>query len=90
MEPAKPLSPDEIDDLDKFLTSEDAPEWSMNVSELHEFLTDLAVGPALVLPSEWLAEVWGAEGPIFDTEEQAQYISGLILRLFDNHQPDNR
>jgi uncharacterized protein len=82
MEPAKPLSPAEIDDLEKFLTSEDAPECSMNVSELHGFLTALAVGPALVLPSEWLREVWGAEGPIFDTEEQAQHILGLIFRLF--------
>jgi len=72
MEPAKPLSPAEIDEIDKFLTSDDVPESSMNVSALHGFLTAFPVGPALVLPSEWLREVWGEEGPIFDTEEQAQ------------------
>jgi uncharacterized protein len=44
----------------------------------------LLVCPTLVLPDEWLPEVWGADpandpAPVFETEQQARDITGLIM-----------
>jgi len=79
----KPLSQAEIDELDDFLTSDAVPEDCMDLSELHGFLTAVAIGPGIILPSEWLPEVWGdEEGPRFESLDDARRISELILRLY--------
>ena len=53
--------PDHVDleALDSFLLSDRAPSESMGMSDLDGFLTGIAVGPELVLPSEWLPPIWG-------------------------------
>ena len=74
----KPLSQAEIDELDDFLTSDAVPEDCMDLSELHGFLTAVAIGPGIILPSEWLPEVWGDEGgPKFESLDDARRISEL-------------
>ena len=81
----KPLSQAEIDELDDFLTSDAVPEDCMDLSELHGFLTAVAIGPGIILPSEWLPEVWGDEGgPKFESLDDARRISELILRLYNS------
>jgi uncharacterized protein len=83
MDPDRPLSLREFDELDDFLASEAAGDECMDVSTLHGFLTAVAIGPGLVLPSEWLPAVWGDdEGPEFASERQAQRIVGLIMRMY--------
>jgi len=77
------LSETELDKLELFLDTLNAAEAPMNISMLHGFLTAVAIGPATVLPSQWLPEVWGKEGPVFDSEEEAEFICGLIFRLYD-------
>ncbi len=54
--------------LDRFLTSDRSPRESMMLSDLDGFLTGIAVGPELVLPSEWLPLVWGGEGRSLPTK----------------------
>ncbi len=54
-----PLSPKEIDELNAFLMSDATPEDCMHIVTLDGFLTALAIGPKLVLPSVWLTPVWG-------------------------------
>ena len=51
----------DLDALDDFLMSDRAPSESMMLSDLDGFLTGIAVGPELVLPSEWLPLIWGGE-----------------------------
>jgi uncharacterized protein len=83
--PDQPLSQRELDELDAFLASEAAGDESMDVSTLHGYLTAVAIGPGLVLPSEWLPAVWGDDqGPEFPSEREAQRIHGLILRLYNS------
>ncbi|MBZ5561651.1 MAG: UPF0149 family protein [Acidobacteriia bacterium] len=84
MKVGKPLSDAEIDELERFLDSDNAPEDRMNVSSLHGFLTALVVSPTFVPPSQWLAEAWGKEEPTFDSDEQAEHFLGLLLRLYDS------
>ena len=84
MELEKPLSDSELDELERFLNPDNAPEDRMNVSSLHGFLTALVVSPTFVPPSQWLAEAWGKEEPTFDSDEQAEHFLGLLLRLYDS------
>ncbi len=81
----KPLSQDEIDELDGFLTSDAVSEGCMDISMLHGFVTAVAIGPSAVLPSEWLPVVWADdEGPFFESSDEAQRVFRLILRLHND------
>ena len=76
-----PITDAELEELEKFLLSEQVPEESMTLSELDGFLTALAVGPEVVPPGEWLPVVWQGEGPVFETPQDVERVLGLILAL---------
>ena len=81
----KPLSEAEIDELDSFLISDRAPEECMDISMLDGFITAIVSGPEMIVPSEWMAVVWGDhEGPEFESVEQAERIMDYIMRLSNN------
>jgi hypothetical protein len=69
--------------LDSFLTSERAPSESMMLSDLDGFLTGIAIGPELVLPSEWLPLIGGGEAPEFADEAEASAILGTITGRYN-------
>ena len=48
-----------LNTLDAFLSSDESPPDSMMLSDVDGFLTAIAVGPELVMPSEWLPVIWG-------------------------------
>lgn len=77
----EPLSDQETDELAEFLVSEAAPEGTMDISTLDGFLTAIVIGPEVVLPSRWIPLVWGdAEGPEFETLQQAERLFSLLMR----------
>ena len=49
-----PLSDQEIDELEAFLESDATPHACMDISALDGFLTALALGPSVPLPSRWM------------------------------------
>ena len=53
-----PLSVSELEELDDFLAEHCDEELSMDVSMLQGFLTSVAIGPRLVMPSEWMPWIW--------------------------------
>jgi uncharacterized protein len=67
------------DALGAWLLSEDSPEESMLLADLDGFLTGIAVGPDLILPSEWMARIWGGKDPVFTSVDQARLIIGRIV-----------
>ena len=78
-----PLSDEEMDELDSFLMSEVIPDDAMMLDCLDGFLTAIVSGPVMIKPSVWLPKVWGSTEvvePIFETMEQAERITGLIMR----------
>ena len=82
----KPPSETELDELDRFLESAATPARCMGLSMLEGFLTALAIGPTLVLASEWVPEVWGEQGDdllVFESEKEATRIVGLLMRFFN-------
>jgi uncharacterized protein len=76
-----PLSSDEIAELADFLDSDTVPETCLDFVMLDGFLTCVVIGPDLILPSEWMPQVWGdPEGPKFETIEEALHVSELMFR----------
>jgi len=80
------LSEEEIGWLADFLASRTVPETTMSLEQVDGFFAALAVGPELVLPSEYMPVVWGTEngeGPVFAGREQANFVNDLFTRLWN-------
>jgi uncharacterized protein len=73
----------DLGQLDSFLMSESAPEDCMQLSDLDGFLTAVAIGPDLIMPSEWLPIIWGGEEPVFADQEEAQRVVGAIMGRYN-------
>src|SRR3954469_18284136 len=78
-----PAGPVDLEALDRFLISDASPEDCMQISDLDGYLTGIAIGPELVMPSEWLPVVWGGEEPVFDDAEQARTVIGTIMSRYN-------
>ena len=77
------ISDADLDLLDAYLLSEQSPPECILLSDLDGFLTGVAIGPELVMPSEWLPHVWGGEEPVFDDHLQASAILGTIMSRYN-------
>ena len=77
------VSKSDLDYLDKWLASEESPPNSMMLSDLDGFLTAIAIGPKVILPSEWLPVLWGGGAPEFKDQMQAQRIMETILGRYN-------
>ena len=69
--------------LDRFLRSDRVPATAMKLSRLDGLLTGIAIGPELVMPSEWMPLLWGGEGPIFDNVAEMQMIIGAVMSRYN-------
>jgi uncharacterized protein len=82
------LSDTELNELDDLLTAPALEETAMDVSTLEGFLTAVAIGPSIVMPSQWLPWVWdlheGRHGPGFRDMEEANHILNLVMRLYND------
>ena len=76
-----PLNQGELGVLEAFLESEACDDETMTLSQAQGFLTAVVSGPDLVMPSEWMPQIWGH--PEFDTEAQAQKMTGLLMRVYN-------
>jgi uncharacterized protein len=75
--------PIDLGALDSFLISDRSPPDGMMLSDLDGFLTGIAVGPELVLPSEWLPLIWGGDAPEFANEDEAKAILAIIMARYN-------
>ncbi len=83
MTDASERTPDWIDELDEFLMSDHAPDDCMQLSDLDGFLTGVAIGPDLIMPSEWIPIIWQGGQPEFKDIEQAERIMGIIMARYN-------
>src|SRR6476469_6982209 len=85
---AQPLTEAEIEQLDDFLISDSAPEEALDVSVMDGFITALASGPNLMMPSSMLRWIWDAEhgedSPMFKNAEESKSIVRLIVRHWND------
>ena len=73
----------DLDELDAFLMSDRAPEDCMQLSDLDGFLAGIAIGPELIMPSEWVPVIWGGAEPEFESMEEAQLILNAIMGRYN-------
>lgn len=75
-----------LEEIEKLLFA--LPGEPMLGSGLDGFLAGILVCPTLIMPGEWLPEVWGGstaedDAPVFETEQQAQEIIRLIMAHYN-------
>ena len=76
-----PLSETELDELDRFLLSDDLPEETMPLDELDGYLTALVCSPVELPPNEWFDGIWGwPEEDVFSGKKKAERITMFIER----------
>jgi uncharacterized protein len=82
---------DWIEELDEFLMSDQTPDDCLQLSDLDGFLTGVAIGPDLIMPSEWIPIIWQGDQPDFKDTEQAERIMGIIMARYNEilHQLDD-
>src|SRR3546814_19313106 len=74
------LTDEDIETLDTFLMSEQAPEDCMLISDLDGFLTAIAIGPEPVPQADWMPVVWAGDEPAFADAAQAERFQGRLDR----------
>ena len=51
--------------------------------DVPSLLTGIVVGPELIMPSEWLPNVWREKEPKFEDDAQAERIPGIIFARYN-------
>ena len=69
--------------LEAFLESDAAPPDAMPISVLDGYLTAIAIGPELIMPSVWLPEVWGGGSPNFADLDEANRVIGAMMARYN-------
>ena len=70
--------------IDEYLMEYGRSESILGISELDGFLSAIACAPKMMMPSQWMAEVWGGEkfSPEWESIEEVQEFSNLILGFY--------
>ena len=63
---------DQVELLARFLASPDQPAGTLQYPELRGFLFGIASAPVLVMPSEWIPDAFGGDGPKLGNMKEAQ------------------
>lgn len=76
----------DLDFLDTMLAKYATDESLENFSSLHGFLTAIVSAPNMMLPSQWLAEIWGGEDlqPAWKNIDEAQRFMGVLFSIMNN------
>lgn len=56
---------------------------AFTLNELLGYFYGLAITPEIIVPSEWLAEIFGEEMPEFGSEKQAKRLIDTMFRVFN-------
>jgi uncharacterized protein len=78
------LAEPDLTTLDEFLMSDRSTEDSMMLSDLDGFLTAVAIGPKIIMPSEWLPHIWRGEMPAFKDDAEIQAVLGAIMARYND------
>lgn len=73
-------------ELDRLLAEMTDEDDGMLLAEFDGFCTALAIGPEMILPSEWLPIVWGGDGstPEFQSAKELQHALDLMMEHYND------
>lgn len=79
-----PLTEVELDRLEEFLRiRRETYKDTMGLEELDGFLTALVINPEMVMPHDYLPDIFGEGIDAFETDEEAEEVLVLIFRHFN-------
>ncbi len=81
---ADPSLPEHLQIIDSFLMDVNAPDDRMVLTELDGFLAGVVVSQDMIMPSEWMACIWGDDTAGFVDEKQAQHVMGAIMMMYNS------
>lgn len=84
--PFEPLTDEELDQLEEYLTFECESDDCMIMDFMDGFLHAIAIGPSTIMPQEWLPKVWGHESmmpPVESLEDMNRLVS-LVMRHYNS------
>ncbi|HHM05953.1 MAG TPA: YecA family protein [Gammaproteobacteria bacterium] len=86
MDTPSPLSPRSRRILEQYFAQPCVPGdgKALGFYQIEGYLFSVASAPALVPPSQWLAPLFGDQGPEFDSEAQAEEVVGALLALYNS------
>lgn len=70
--------------LEAFMDRSGHPEGTLSYREAQGFIFTVACAPELVVPSEWLPEIFGGGEPSFDSKREAGTMLAIFLDLFND------
>jgi uncharacterized protein len=74
----------EIDHLEQLLSNVEVMPNAMCVSELDGYVAGLLLCPEMIMPSEWVREVWSSDDePTFDNMAQAQQTMSAVMAHYN-------
>ncbi len=83
----QPLSNEELDTLESFLSSDSTPEDCLFPIEMVDgYMTALVVGPEVIPTERWISSLWDQENnehPSFSSVAEEKKIHDLLVRHFD-------
>ncbi len=82
----KPLSEDELEELDQLIlkyASEEGDKGIYSLVELDGFLTAILSSPTLIQPSQWLPRLWDYQEPQWKNEKTLERYLDLIFRYYN-------
>jgi len=86
------ISDKQLEELDRFLlervdeetTDPDKDEGIIDLSELDGFFAAIVSSPEMIPPSVWLPAVWGDFEPVWESQNQAERIIGLLIEVMSS------
>jgi uncharacterized protein len=79
-----PHSEDQLEALDRFLRTLPSESEGLDLYEFDGFVAGLLVCPEMIMPSEWLPVVWGADTePSFESLDQAQATINAVMAYYN-------
>lgn len=82
----KPLSEDELEELDRLIlkyANEESNNVICSLTELDGFLTAILSSPTLIQPSQWLPRLWDYQEPQWENEKVFERYIDLVFRYYN-------
>lgn len=83
----QPITDEDLDFIDSIFEKYAAENSIVSVSELDGFLTAIVSGPDMIMPGQWLPEIWGGAEhmPDWESEEEVSRFMQIVMGIMNDN-----
>lgn len=83
----QPITDEDLDFIDAIFEKYATDDSIVSVSELDGFLTAIVSGPDMIMPSEWLPEIWGGteQMPNWESKEEFGRFMQIVMGIMNDN-----